>query len=139
MHSPGNWLIDHTGIGVADITRSAVFYEAVLEPLGVSVVMRISLERELVVNDDSALGGIAFGVDYPVFWIDLFHPHSVRQHTAFRATSREQVDAFYRAGLAAGGTDNGAPGLRDEYAPGYYAAFLLDPDGNNTEAVFREA
>jgi predicted lactoylglutathione lyase len=69
-----------------------------------------------------------------VYWIDRFHPHGVRQHTAFAAHSEAQVQAFYAAALAAGGAPNGPPGQR---APGYYAAFVLDPDGNNIEAVFR--
>jgi predicted lactoylglutathione lyase len=73
-----------------------------------------------------------------VFWIDRFHPHGVKQHTAFAAKSRAEVDAFHAAGIAAGGTDNGAPGIRGGgYPPGYYAAFVLDLDGNNVEAVFR--
>ena len=76
----------------------------------------------------------------PGFWIDRFHPHGVKQHTAFVARSRAEVDAFHAAALKTGGTDNGPPGLRDTaegYPPGYYAAFVLDPDGNNVEAVFR--
>jgi catechol 2,3-dioxygenase-like lactoylglutathione lyase family enzyme len=83
---------------------------------------------------------VGYGVDFPIFWIDRFHPHSVKQHTAFVASSTAQVDAFYRAALAAGGNDNGPPGVRDTatgYPPGYYAAFVFDPDGNNIEAVFR--
>jgi len=78
--------------------------------------------------------GIGYGVDFPVFWIDHYHPHSVRQHTVFAAKSRSEVDAFYAAALKAGGVDNGAPGTRQH---NYYAAFVLDPDGNNIEAVFR--
>jgi predicted lactoylglutathione lyase len=78
--------------------------------------------------------GIGYGVDYPVFWIDRYHPHSVRQHTAFSAKARAEVDAFYAAALKAGGIANGEPGLRRDR---YYAAFVLDPDGNNMEAVFR--
>jgi hypothetical protein len=70
----------------------------------------------------------------PVFWIDRYHPHSVKQHTAFAAKSRGEVEAFHAAALKAGGTENGAPGLR---RPNYYAAFVLDPDSNNMEAVFR--
>ncbi|HEY4212773.1 MAG TPA: VOC family protein [Steroidobacteraceae bacterium] len=123
-------MIDHTGIGVADVARAAVFYDAALGALGLHRVV------ELPEND-----GIAYGVDYPVFWIDRFHPHGVRQHTAFVATSRADVDAFHAAALKAGGTDNGPPGLRDTakgYPPGYYAAFVLDPDGNNMEAIFRK-
>ena len=77
-----------------------------------------------------------------MFWIDRFHPHGVKQHTAFAARSRAEVDAFHAAALKTGGTDNGAPGLRDTaegHPPGYYAAFMLDPDGNNMEAVVRES
>ncbi len=127
-------MIDHTGIGVADVARSAAFYDAVLSALGLHRVMQLP--------EDDGSDGVGYGVDYPVFWIDRFHPHSVRQHTAFAARSRADVDAFHAAALAAGGQDNGAPGLRAPalgYPPGYYAAFVLDPDGNNIEAVLREA
>jgi len=125
-------MIDHTGIGVADVARSAVFYDAVLGALGMRRV------AELPANDGS--DGIAYGIEHPVFWIDRFHPHSVRQHTAFVAKDRGEVDAFHAAGLQAGGTDNGRPRLRSSegYPVGYYAAFVLDPDGNNIEAVYRE-
>jgi len=124
-------MIDHTGIGVADVLGSAVFYDAALGALGMRRVI------ELPAGDGT--DGIGYGVDYPVFWIDRFHPHGVKQHTAFAARSRAEVDAFHAAALGAGGTDNGAPGLRDRfgYPEGYYAAFVLDPDGNNMEAVFR--
>jgi len=139
MTNMRNWLIDHTGIGVSDIHRSADFYEAVLKPLGAEPVMRLSCTFSPAEKGDEDLGGVGFGIDYPMFWIDVFHPHGVRQHNAFRATSRAQVDAFHRAGLAAGGIDNGAPGLRAGICPpGYYAAFILDPDGNNVEALYRE-
>ena len=103
------------------------------------IVTRISREFQTLGDSRADLGGVAYGIDYPTFWIHVFHPHSVRQHTAFRAESREQVDAFHRAALLAGGTDNGQPGLRSgKYPRGYYAAFILDPDGNNIEVVFRE-
>ncbi len=126
-------MIDHTGIGVADVARSAAFYDAALDALGLHRVMQLP-------PIDGA-DGIGYGVEYPVFWIDRYHPHSARQHTAFVARNREEVQAFHAAALRAGGVDNGAPGLRDVaqgYPPGYYAAFVLDPDGNNVEAVFRE-
>ena len=126
-------MIDHTGIGVADVARSAAFYDAALGALG--------LRRVVQLPDGNGADGIGYGVAYPVFWIDRFHPHSVRQHTAFAAKSRAEVDAFYAAAMTAGGSDNGAPGLRDTatgYPPGYYAAFVMDPDGNNVEAVFRD-
>jgi catechol 2,3-dioxygenase-like lactoylglutathione lyase family enzyme len=119
-------MIDHTGIGVADVRRSAAFYDAALGARG--------LRRVKQIPEGVGIDGIGYGVDYPIFWIDRFHPHSVKQHTAFAAASRAQVDAFHAAALEAGGTDNGAPGQR---SPHYYAAFVLDPDGNNMEAVFR--
>jgi catechol 2,3-dioxygenase-like lactoylglutathione lyase family enzyme len=125
-------MIDHTGIGVADVARSAAFYDAALRALG--------LHRVTQIPENEGADGVGYGVDYPVFWIDRFHPHSVKQHTAFAARNRAEVDSFYAAALGAGGTDNGPPGLRDigeGYPPGYYAAFVLDPDGNNIEAVFR--
>jgi catechol 2,3-dioxygenase-like lactoylglutathione lyase family enzyme len=124
-------MIDHTGIGVADVARSAVFYDAALGALG--------LRRVVQLPEGVGSDGIGYGVDYPFFWIDRFHPHSVKQHTAFAANSRADVDAFHAAALTAGGGDNGGPGLRaGGYPSGYYAAFVLDPDGNNIEAVCRE-
>jgi catechol 2,3-dioxygenase-like lactoylglutathione lyase family enzyme len=91
-----NWLIDHTGIGVSEIHRSARFYEAALRPLGMKIVMRISRRFETLADPCADLGGVAYGIDFPTFWIDVFHPHSVKQHTAFRAESRGQVDASMR-------------------------------------------
>jgi catechol 2,3-dioxygenase-like lactoylglutathione lyase family enzyme len=126
-------MIDHTGIGVADVGRSSGFYDAALGALGLRRVMQLP--------ENSGTDGIGYGVDYPIFWIDRFHPHGVKQHTAFAAKSRAEVDAFYAAAITAGGIDNGPPGLRHAssgYPPGYYAAFVIDPDGNNVEAVFRE-
>lgn|SRR5690554_5524453 len=125
-------MIDHTGIGVADVARSAAFYDKVLGALG--------LRRITQLTSSGGTDGVGYGVDYPVFWIDKFHPHGVKQHTAFAARNRGEVDAFHAAAVNAGGIDNGSPGLRDTakgYPPGYYAAFVLDPDGNNIEAVFR--
>jgi catechol 2,3-dioxygenase-like lactoylglutathione lyase family enzyme len=119
-------MIDHTGIGVADVSRSAAFYDAALAPLG--------LRRVRQMPDNTGTDGVGYGLHYPVFWIDRYHPHSVKQHTAFVARSRAEVDAFHAAAIGAGGTENGAPGLRKA---NYYAAFVLDPDGNNIEAVFR--
>ncbi len=125
-------MIDHTGIGVADIARSATFYAAVLGALG--------WRRVIQLPENEGTDAVGYGIDYPLFWIDRFHPHGVKQHTAFVARSRAEVEAFHAAALKVGGTDNGSPALRDTsvgYPPGYYAAFVLDPDGNNMEAVFR--
>ena len=124
-------MIDHTGIGVADVAASARFYDAALGALG--------MRRVIQLPADTGADGIGYGVDHPVFWIDRYHPAGVRQHTAFAARSRAEVEAFHAAAIAHGGTDNGRPGLRGGgYPPGYYAAFVLDPDGNNIEAVVRE-
>jgi len=125
-------MIDHTGIGVADMTRSEAFYDAALGALGYRRVIHLPSK-----DGSDAVG---YGLEYPIFWIDRFHPHGAKQHTAFVAKSPAEVDAFYEAALRAGGRDNGPPGLRDTalgYPPGYYAAFVIDPDGNNMEAVFR--
>jgi catechol 2,3-dioxygenase-like lactoylglutathione lyase family enzyme len=125
-------VIDHTGIGVADMGISAAFYDAALGALG--------LRRLMQMPENVGSDGIGYGVDFPVFWIDRFHPHGAKQHTAFAAKSAAAVDAFHAAALQAGGTDNGPPGFRGAetgYPPGYYAAFVIDPDGNNIEAVWR--
>lgn len=97
-------MIDHTGIGVADVGRSANFYDAALKALGMRRVMQLP--------DHVGTNGVGCGFDYPGFWIDRYQPHSVKQHTAFAAKGRAEVDAFHAAALAAGGTDNGAPGMR---------------------------
>jgi len=116
-------MIDHTGVSVRDVLASKRFYAAALAPLGYSVLMEFG----------SAAG---FGVPpKPDFWIGEGAPNVPRVHVAFRASSRAEVDAFHRAALAAGGRDNGAPGLRPHYHAGYYGAFVLDPDGHNIEAV----
>ena len=125
-------MIDHTGIGVADVDRSSTFYDAALGALG--------LRRVAQIPGNDGIDGIGYGIDYPIFWIDRFHPHSVKQHTAFVAKNHAEVDAFHAEALKAGGSDNGPPRLRDTtegYPLGYYAAFILDPDGNNIEAVCR--
>jgi catechol 2,3-dioxygenase-like lactoylglutathione lyase family enzyme len=125
-------MIDHTAIGVGDIARSAAFYDAALEALG--------LRRVAQHPPDMGTDAVGYGVDYPIFWINCSPLHGVKQHTALVAKSRAAVDAFHAKALSAGGADNGKPGLRgvdQGYPPGYYAAFVLDPDGNNMEAVFR--
>jgi catechol 2,3-dioxygenase-like lactoylglutathione lyase family enzyme len=118
-------MIDHTGLNVRDFPSSLTFYQKALAPLGYGMVMEF---------EDEAAG---FGTDgQPDFWIEksevLPSPHA---HVAFRADTRHEVDEFFHAALAAGGRDNGAPGLRADYGPDYYAAYVLDPDGNNLEAV----
>lgn len=134
----GNRLVDHTGIGVADIRAAKRFYDAALGALGMRPMVHIGPDKAGCEPEDPDLCGVGYGQDYPIFWIDTFHPSRTRQHTAFAAGSREAVKAFHEAALAAGGTDNGAPGVReDPFVTEYYAAFAFDPDGNNIEAVFR--
>jgi catechol 2,3-dioxygenase-like lactoylglutathione lyase family enzyme len=123
-------MIDHTGIGVANVAASAAFYDAALGALG--------MRRAMQMPEGKGTDGIGYGFEYPIFWIDRFHPHSARQHTAFVAKNRAQVEVFHAAAILAGGKDNGAPAPRaNQSTPIYYAAFVLDPDGNNIEAVFR--
>ncbi|MBC7661725.1 MAG: VOC family protein [Chitinophagaceae bacterium] len=124
-------MIDHTGIGAADVVRSGVFYDSVLGALGHRHVAQMP--------EDVGTDGIGYGRDYPIYWADRFHPHSMGQHVAFVARSRAEFDAFYQAALKSGRKDNGPPGLRGGgYPQGYYATFVFDPDGNNIEAVCRE-
>ena len=121
-------MIDHLGLDVSDLDRSQRFYEAALAPLGLLVVAEVTNEG----------GGraVMFGIGgVPEFVIAEDRAPGVGAHLAFRAEDRKQVDAFHAAALAAGGRDNGAPGLRSQYGADYYAAFVLDPDGMNIEAV----
>ena len=123
-------MIDHTGIGVVSVATSAAFYDAALGALG--------MRRVVQMPESVGTDGIGYGIDYPIFWIDRFHANSTRQHTAFVAANRAEVEAFHAAAIRAGGKDNGAPGARtNQSTPNYFAAFVLDPDGNNIEAVFR--
>jgi len=122
-------MIDHTGIDVSDAALSRRFYEEALAPLGYRVLLEIPVEF--------TGGAVVLGLGVPPkpdFWLHQGSPQQPRVHVAFRAESRAQVDAFYRAGLAAGGKDNGPPGLRPQYHKDYYGAFVLDPDGHNIEA-----
>ena len=104
------------------------FYRAALAPIGYKVLMEVPTEFT------GGLVVVGLGVPpRPDFWVNQGQPQKPHVHVAFRAETREQVDAFHRAALAAGGTDNGAPGLRPQYHAGYYGAFVLDPDGHNVE------
>jgi catechol 2,3-dioxygenase-like lactoylglutathione lyase family enzyme len=122
-------MIDHIGFPVADYARSKAFYTAALAPLGYALVMEVQQHE----NDAPAAGFGANGK--PDLWIGGEGGLNGRVHIALTAKDRAAVDAFYRAALAAGGKDNGAPGLRPQYHPNYYGAFVLDPDGHNVEAV----
>ncbi|MBN9307584.1 MAG: glyoxalase [Devosia sp. 67-54] len=112
--------VDHIGLNAGDFAKSKAFYAAALAPLGLKIL-----------NDFGDVVGM--GADFPFLWISAGNPGHV--HLAFRADSRKLVDEFYAAAIAAGGKDNGKPGLRPEYHQNYYGAFVLDPDGHNIEAV----
>ena len=119
-------MIDHVVLGVRDVDTSRAFYERALAPLGVRVVLDLP-------------GYVGFGDGgTPWFFVAAREP-SERVHVAFSAASRELVDAFHAAALAAGGRDNGAPGPRPRYHEHYYGGFVHDPDGNNIEAVCHDA
>jgi catechol 2,3-dioxygenase-like lactoylglutathione lyase family enzyme len=122
-------MLDHIGFPVSDFARSKAFYAQVLAPLGYRLVMEVSL------SEDGADGYAGFGLERPQFWIGTGKPLQGRLHVAFAAKTRADVCAFHEAALAAGGSDNGAPGLRPHYHENYYGAFVLDPDGHNIEAV----
>ena len=119
-------MLDHVIVGVTDLKRSTTFFEAALEPLGYSV--GFPGEREVGFNNAQG---------YPDFWIRL-EDSVAPVHVAFKVETRALVDAFYAAAIAAGASDNGAPGLRPHYHEAYYAAFVLDADGHNIEAVCGE-
>ena len=120
-------MIDHVSVGVADLDRAARFYEAVLATLGLT---------RLVTRPAT----IGFGKSYPEFWINLRKgmspvPHEAGTHICLRAKTTAEVDAFHAAAIGNGGTSDGSPGLRPHDRVKYYAAFVLDPDGNRIEAV----
>ena len=123
-------MIDHMGMHVRDVARSTEFYLKALAPLGYGIVMQVSAE------ETGGSPAVGFGAGQkPSFWIAQGEAASGQMHVAFVAQTRAAVDAFYAAALKAGGTDNGAPGLRAEYHANYYGEFVFDPDGNNAEAV----
>ena len=125
-------MIDHTGVLVSDYARAKRFYSAALEPLGYGLLMEFPKEQ----TGGTDVGGFGeLATKKPDFWVASGGPNKPPIHIAFRAASRAVVDAFYRAAIAAGGQDNGPPGLRPQYHPNYYGAFVLDPDGHNIEAV----
>jgi catechol 2,3-dioxygenase-like lactoylglutathione lyase family enzyme len=122
-------MIDHVGFPVSNYARSKAFYTSALAPLGYVLVMEVQ-------QGGDGPPACGFGSDgKPDFWIGGEGGLDKPLHVAIAANDRALVDAFYRAALAAGGRDNGAPGLRPDYHPNYYAAFVLDPDGHNIEAV----
>jgi catechol 2,3-dioxygenase-like lactoylglutathione lyase family enzyme len=124
-------MIDHVGFPVSNYAHSKAFYEKALAPLGYALIMEVTADRT-----ESGSPAAGFGKQgKPNFWIGGEGGLHGILHIAIAADDRATVDAFHRAALAAGGRDNGAPGLRPQYHPTYYAAFVLDPDGHNIEAV----
>ena len=120
-------MYDHVTLKVKDAKKSRTFYERALKPLGYKVI-------------DESPGGAGFGgSDSSALWISEGGAHAPAVHIAFAASERDKVDAFHAAALAAGGRDNGKPGIRENYGPNYYAAFAFDPDGNNIEVVCLKA
>jgi catechol 2,3-dioxygenase-like lactoylglutathione lyase family enzyme len=119
--------IDHISLSVSNYAKAKKFYSETLKPLGMSVMMEFPTEK----------GGNAMGLGKvkPILWIAEGGKTTPRAHFAFTAASRGEVDAFYAAAMASGGKDNGPPGIRPHYHENYYAAYVLDPDGNNIEAV----
>ena len=116
-------IIDHIGFSVSDFERSKEFYSKALSPLGIEKIMEFE-------------GWAGFGKNgKPKLWFGKDDTPQLPMHIAFSAENREQVNQFYEAALAAGGKDNGAPGIREIYQPNYYGAFIIDPDGHNIEAV----
>ena len=117
------YVLDHLGLAVGDLARAKAFYAAALEPLGFGVILEFP-------------GTIGLGLPgKPQLWLHQGTP-AAPIHIALHAEDEARVQAFHAAALAAGGTDNGGPGLRPQYHAGYYAAYVKDPDGNNLEAVF---
>jgi catechol 2,3-dioxygenase-like lactoylglutathione lyase family enzyme len=123
-------MLDHIGLTVSDYAQAKAFFDAALSPLGIAVVMEVTAEQT---------GGHAhagYGSDgRPYFWFGNGGAPTGGVHVAFTAKDRATVDAFYAAAMAAGGRDNGPPGIRAHYHPNYYGAFVLDRDGHNIEAV----
>ena len=126
-------MLAHVGLIVSEIEKSKKFYTEALKPMGYQML------REYGITPNRPAPSAGFGEPPRAdFWIYQGVPSKTPVHVAFQVKTRELVDAFYQAAIAAGGKDNGAPGLRPQYSSTYYGAFVLDPDGYNIEAVCRE-
>jgi len=121
-------MLDHVTLPTSNFETSTAFYDAALAPLGIAWLY----------GEDGVFAGYGAG-ERAFFWLGASDKPITGVHVAFSAPDRATVDRFHAAALAAGGTDNGAPGLRPHYDPDYYGAFVLDPDGHNVEAVCRKA
>jgi catechol 2,3-dioxygenase-like lactoylglutathione lyase family enzyme len=126
--------IDHTGLSVEDFAGAKDFYTKALAPLGWTLMM------EFPASVTGSVDAAGFGIDgKPFFWLAGGGRQTPHCHIAFGAATRAEVDAFYKAAMAAGGRDNGPPGIREMYHPTYYGAFVFDPEGHNIEAVCHNA
>ena len=122
--------VDHTSLSVSDFNAAKAFYTAALKPLGVTVLM----EFPKAVTGNFDIAGLGSN-GKPFFWLADAGRTTPKVHIAFLASTRAEVDAFYKAAIAAGATDNGPPGIRAMYHPTYYGAYVIDADGHNVEAV----
>jgi catechol 2,3-dioxygenase-like lactoylglutathione lyase family enzyme len=124
-------MLDHIGFVVSEFDRSKRFYTAALAPLSITLLLEVTPEQTGLIGSHAGFGAAG----KPFFWIGNQGRPAQGLHVAFTASSRQLVDQFYHEALRIGGRDNGAPGLRPHYHENYYGAFILDPDGNNVEAV----
>jgi predicted lactoylglutathione lyase len=132
-------MLDHIGLTVTNFENSKQFYKSALSAINYKILMEYTFDQTGTSNFVGFGNG---GSAIPDFWlssININKPQSTYTHIAFKAINRSQVDLFWKKALAAGGKDNGAPGLRLEYHPNYYAAFIVDPDGHNLEVVCHDA
>jgi catechol 2,3-dioxygenase-like lactoylglutathione lyase family enzyme len=127
-------MIDHLGLATRDLEAAKAFYAAALAPLGIQLMMEYPGAAGFG-RDGKPFFWIGGGGHRPDYWAPAHEPGRTPIHIAFHAASREAVRAFHAAAIAAGGKDHGGPGLRPQYHPTYYGAFVIDPDGNNVEAV----
>jgi catechol 2,3-dioxygenase-like lactoylglutathione lyase family enzyme len=130
-------MIDHLGFRVKDLAAARHFYEAIAKALGLSVIDNTATSFLVGRSAQEPIPFLWVGTDEPSFWTAENQTSLSPIHLAFDARDKEAVDAFHSAGLKGGGKDNGAPGPRGPEEWGYYAAYVLDPDGNNIEAGFR--
>ena len=132
-------MLDHFGFRVRDLAAARRFYDAITEAIGLAVMDNSPNSFLVIRNPEQPIPFLWIGTDEPAFWTQAHRVSASPIHVAFVAQDKAAVDAFHRAALAAGGKDNGAPGPRGPAEMSYYAAFALDPDGNNIEAGYRAA
>ena len=129
-------MLDHTGLVVTDLAKARRFYDAIAAALGLQTISNSEESFLFGKSKEEPIPYLWIGTTRPSYWVEGSRPGINQMHVAFRAQSKAMVEAFYKAALENGGTDNGAPGPRDG-VPDYYGAFVLDPDGNNIETCAR--